>query len=142
VKINLTGWKAAGVLVAIGGVALVKLGMRSDALGTEGVDAIERWLAVESSRDALPAMQGALTSGSAEELSRMTEELLQRRFEVLALNAHGISDDIVVRVEYKSQRSATDDEVRVRFFRMSYSPVAGWRVGAETTKLGYYLAIF
>lgn len=141
-KINLTGWKGAAALVAIGGVALVQLGMRSEALGDEGVEAIEQWLAIESSREALPVMQGAMTAGSVEDLSRITEDLLQRRFEVLSLNARGMDEEIVARVEYQSRGSAMNQGVRVRFFRMSYSTVAGWRVDAETTKLGYYLAVF
>lgn len=141
-KIKLTGWKAIGAVVVVGAFVLVRLGMQRESLGTQGVQEIERWLALESARVTLPAMQQAARSSNSQLVSQMAEDLVEEAFRVVSLSPHGTDEQIVARVDYRREGRSPGEGTRVRYLRMSYSTVAGWRVDSETTKLAYYLAVF
>lgn len=139
-KIQLTGWHAIVALILLVAFVAVRYTMQSGALETQGVEQVQRWLADEATRSALPEMQQAVAAGDAAAAERMAGDLESDRFEILSVTRHGLGEQIVARVAYR-HASRPEAGTRVRYLRMSYSLAAGWRVGAETSRLSYYLAI-
>lgn len=139
-KFQLTGWKAIAALILLVAFVVVRYTMQAGALETQGVAQVQRWLADEATRSALPDMQQAVAAGDAASVERMAGDLEGDRFEILSVTRHGLGEEIVARVEYR-HASRPAGGTRVRYLRMSYSRLVGWRVGAETSRLSYYLAI-
>ncbi len=66
----------------------------------------------------------------------MANSLQSGNVEVVSVKQHGLSDDIVVRVEAR-----VNGEFRICYLRMEHSLTFGWRIEMETTSVGYYLAL-
>ena len=143
-KIKLTGWKAVIVIVAVIGFVIFKLNVQTKALQTEGVEEVKRWLLLESARAALPDMRKALENPAENTgyLEKMAKDLQLENFEIVSVTRHGVGERIVARVEVRYKGESVSEGMGVRYFRMKYSTVTGWRVIHETTKLNYYLAAF
>ena len=138
-KFTFTGWKAIVAIAAVSGFAVIRYGMQSAALQTEGVAEVQRWLALEAARAALPDLKSAAASGSGV-LEQMVNDLEAANFDVISVTRHGVGEEVVVRVAYRHTRRSSD--TRVRYLRMSYSLPTGWRIRSETTRMVYYLAVF
>jgi hypothetical protein len=143
-KIKLTGWKAVIVVVAVIGFVIFKLNVQTKALQTEGVEEVKRRLLLESARAALPDMRKALENPAENTgyLEKMAKDLQLENFEIVSVTRHGVGERIVARVEVRYKGESVSEGMGVRYFRMKYSTVTGWRVVHETTKLNYYLAAF
>lgn len=140
---KLTGWKAISALALLGGLAVVRYDMQTEALETEGVEEVERWLALEAARIALPDMtKAASASSGGQNLERLIDDLAADRFEIVSITRHGLGEEIVARVEYRHRTRSSAGDTEIRYLRMRHSLPTGWRVGSETTRLSYLLAAF
>ncbi len=141
-EFKLTGWNAViGVIVVA-----VFLGFRfetqSTTLETQGVAKVKNWLVAESERAALPGMEKAMNDPNAnpKHLADMAKKLQSDNIEIVSVTRHGTGTSIVARVQvhYKNGQSPTGKTVR--YLRMNYSSVTGWRVRYEVSKWSYYVA--
>jgi hypothetical protein len=62
--------------------------------------------------------------------------------ELGSVSVRGSGEDVVVRVEPRVRGALPPDGKGVRYFRMSYSSMTGWRVRTETTAFSYYTKLF
>lgn len=141
-EIKFTGMKAVAVIAVIIVFLMAKLTMSNEALQNEGVQAIEQWLLMESARQAIPDMEKAMEhmNENAEYLEQMANDLQQSNFEIISVTRHGFSEKIVVRAEIRFKGEEQTEDINVRYFKMSYSMVTGWRGIRESSKWNYYLA--
>lgn len=140
---KLTGWKAISALPLLAGFVVIRYDMQTDALQTDGVEEVRRWLALEATRIALPDLaQAASGSGNVQDIERLATDLATDSFEIVSITRHGMGERIVARVEYRHDARSVAAETEVRYLSMSYSLPTGWRVGSETTRLSYLLAAF
>jgi hypothetical protein len=142
--IKLKGWQAVVAIIAIIAFVVLRLNVQTEALASEGVKEVQRWLLLESARAVLPDMEKVMESPqeNSEYLERMAHDLQQESFQVLSVTRHGVGDQIVARVEVRHNGSATPGQVDVRYLKMTYSMVTGWRVQREASEWSYYLAAF
>ena len=143
-EMKLTGWKAIVASVVVIGFLGFKFNMQTESLQTEGVEEIKNWLQMESTRAALPDMQKAVEAPRQNEeyLAQMVDNLQEDNIEVVSVTRRGVDKNIVARVEVKYKGETSLEGMNVRYLRMNYSMVTGWRVERETSKWSYYLASF
>jgi anti-sigma-K factor RskA len=143
VKIRVTGWKAIVVLLVVAAFVGYRYYAVQTTLETAGADELRFWLSAEYMAQGLPGLEEAVESGDAVAAEEQARELVARdRVEFTEMGARGAPDDLVVRVRIRVDGRTPPDGREVRYFRMRHSTVTGWRMRAETTKLGYYLALF
>lgn len=143
-NVKLTGWKAIVAIVAVIGFLGFKFNMQTEALQTEGVEEISKWLQLESARAVIPDMEKAIENPRQNEeyLAQMVDDLQEENFEVVSVTRRGVDKNIIARVEVSYKGEVPSDGMNIRYLRMNYSMVAGWRVERETSKWNYYLASF
>ena len=143
-EIKLSGWKAIAASIVVIGFLGFKFNMQTESLQTEGVEEIKKWLQMESTRAALPDLQKAVEAPKQNEeyLMQMINNLQKDNIEVVSVTRRGVDKNIVARVEVKYKGESQPDRMNVRYYRMNYSMITGWRVERETSKWNYYLASF
>ena len=143
-EMKLTGWKAIAASIVVIGFLGFKFNMQTESLQTEGVEEIKKWLQMEATRAALPDMQKAVEAPRRNEeyLAQMVDNLQEDNIEVVSVTRRGVDKNIVARVEVKYKGESPSEGMNVRYLRMNYSMVTGWRVERETSKWNYYLASF
>lgn len=143
-KVHLTGGRAILVLVAIAGVVIWRQSSMKASLDDEAATEIKQWLAL---RYAAEAMEEHLAREKTGDASRVDSKSLDRvlessQVEIVSIDAKGQPDDVVVRVEVRVAGKEPPDGRGVRYFRMSHSLAAGWRLRHETGKWSYRLRLF
>lgn len=143
-KFKLTGWNAIIALVLIAGFVAFRFETQSKSLESQGVKQVKRWLVAESMRAALPDMQRAMADpkGNEKYLTQTARDFQDKNFEIVSVTRHGLGSYIVARVEVRFKGQSPSDGMNVRYLRMEYSMVTGWKVLREATKWDYYLAVF
>jgi len=143
-EMKLNGWKAVVAILAVAAFMIFKFNMQTEALQTDGVEAIKAWLQRESVRAVLPDMKKAIQNPSKNEeyLSQTVDDLNISNFEIISVTRRGADERIIVRAEVRYKGDAPSEGMDVRYLRMHYSMVAGWRVEREASKWDYYLASF
>lgn len=143
-EIKLTGPKAIVAVLAVIGFLVFKFNVQTEALQTEGVDEIKKWLQLESVRAVLPDMEKAVEAPrqNAEYLEQVVNDLQEENIEVVSVTRRGVEERIIARVEVKYKGETPPDGKNIRYLKMKYSMVSGWRVERETSKWNYYLASF
>lgn len=141
--IRLTGWKAlVGVVVLVGFVGYRYAAMRA-TLATDAADELRLWLAGEYQAAGLPELERALAAGDRAAAERSAAEIIARdRISFRDLRARGEPNDVVVRAEIAVDGRPPPVGGAVRYFRMQYSTLTGWRLARETTALSYHLRVF
>ena len=143
-KFKLTGWKAiVALLVAVAFVGF-RVETQSSTLESQGVEKIRNWLMAESTRAALPDMQKAMEgqAGGDKSLEDFAKKFQEQNFEIISVTTHGAGSNVIARVEVRFKGESHSDGMGVRYLRMQYSMVTGWRVVREASKWDYYLAAF
>ncbi|UCF41770.1 MAG: hypothetical protein JSW43_05445 [Gemmatimonadota bacterium] len=143
IKIRVTGWKALLMLLIAAGFVGYRYYAMQTTLETGAADELRFWLAAEYIAQGLPALEEAVELGdptAAEELAR--DIVARDRIEFTEMSARGAPEDLAVRVRIRVDGRVPPVGREVRYFRMRYSTVTGWRMRWETTKLGYYLELF
>jgi hypothetical protein len=114
--VTLTGWKAIPVIILLVGFVGFRMYTARQSLDTEGRQALEEWIALELQRPIL---------------ADMSLSLEERGEAVLA-----------VKVELEPSDDLPAGTELVRYYRMEYSSITGWRHRADAAALSYYLHIF
>ncbi|MDH3290514.1 MAG: hypothetical protein OEO20_08245 [Gemmatimonadota bacterium] len=141
--IRLTGWKALAALVVLAGFVGYRYSAMRATLATEAADELRMWLAAEYQAAGLPELERALAAGDRAAAERSAAEIIARdRISFVDLRARGKPDDLVVRAEIAVDGRPPPVGGAIRYFRMRYSTVSGWRLVRETTVLSYLLRIF
>ena len=133
--VTLTGWKAVPVIFLVVGFVGFRFYTARQALDTEGRQVLEEWIAGELQRPIL-----ADTSRSLEERGQAVLDASNVR--IRAMSARGSLEDLVVKVELEPSADLPAGTELVRYYRMEYSSITGWRHRADATALSYYLSIF
>ena len=61
---------------------------------------------------------------------------------IRSLSGRGSLDDLVVKVELEPSADLPPGTELVRYYRMEYSSITGWRHRGDATALSYYLSLF
>ncbi len=132
---KITGWKAVPILLLVVGFGGYRFVTARQALDTQGREELEMWISGELIR---PMLADSTTS-----LAERGEAILgASQVEIRKLSALGTLDDLVVRVELEPDDVLPPGTELVRYYRMSYSIVTGWRHRGPASALRYYLAVF
>ncbi len=134
-NVTLTGWKAVVVLVVVAGVVVFRVTTARAKLDTQGRAALETWVQQEMIRPIL-----ADTTRSLQE--RGNAVLRATSVTIRSLAVRGSLDDAVVRVELEPNPALPPGTDLVRYYRMSYSEITGWRHRGPSSKLSWYLSAF
>jgi len=132
---TLTGWKAVLVLIVLAGVVIFRITTARAKLDTQGRAALETWVQQEMIRPIL-----ADTTRSLQE--RGNAVLKATSVTIRSLAVRGRLDKAVVRVELAPSPSLPPGTDLVRYYRMSYSEITGWRHRGPASELSWYLAAF
>ena len=143
-QIKLTGGHAVLAFVLVAGFVLFRFETQSRTLGSQGVAQVRNWLMAESARAASPGMQKAMNdpNGNDKYLTEVARDFRAENFEIVSATRHGLGSGAVVRVEVRFKGKAPSDGMNVRYLRMTYSMLTGWKVLREATKWDYYRAVF
>jgi hypothetical protein len=136
-SVTLTGWPAVGVLILVGAVYGLTFVVSRKTLDDEALAPIRLQLQGEYALAFLPAVDPAAPDPGAVE--RITE---LDQLQLTSVSARGSGEDVVVRVEPRVSGQVPPDGSEVRYYRMSYSALTGWRVRHETTAFRYYTKLF
>jgi hypothetical protein len=135
--VTLTGWPAVvAIILAVGIYGLAFVASRK-ALDDEALAPIRLQLQGEYASALLPAVNPAAPDSEA--VARLTE---LDQLELVSVSARGSGEDVVVRVEPRINGRVPPDGKEVRYYRMSYSTLTGWRMRYETTAFSYYTRLF
>ncbi len=108
---KLTGWKAIVVVLAIIGFLIFKLNVQTEALQTEGVEEIRKWLVLESVRAVMPDMEKAVQAPTrnAKFLEQMADNLREENFQILSVTKRGVDRRTFVRAEVRHKGKSPSD---------------------------------
>jgi hypothetical protein len=135
--VTLTGWPAVVVIILAVGIYGLTFVVSRKSLDDEALAPIELQLRGEYTSALLPAVDPAAPDPEAVERLKDLDEL-----ELVSVSARGSGEDVVVRVEPRIHGQVPPDGKEVRYYRMSYSTLTGWRVRHETTAFSYYTKLF
>jgi hypothetical protein len=135
--VTLTGWPAVIVIILAVGIYGLTFVVSRRALDDEALAPIKLQLQGEYASALLPGVDPAAPDPEA--VKRITE---LEQLELTSVSARGSGEDVVVRVEPRVNGQIPPDGKEVRYYRMSYSTLTGWRVRHETTAFSYYTKLF
>ncbi len=140
----MNGWKAIIALVVVAGFVVFRFEMQNRTLDSQGVTQVKNWLMAESTRAALPAMQQANAgeAGGDASLEAMARDLQESNFQIASITSHGTGSSVVARVDVRYKGQSRQDGMNVRYLRMQYSTLTGWRVLREASRWDYYASAF
>jgi hypothetical protein len=140
---KLTGPRALVALVVIGAIMGLQFFSQRQALQTQALGAIKTYLVAEYTRQHLPELQQATMDGTLSEAraDQIAAQLTRENIDIVSISAHGHSGRCVARIEIRVAGSEPPDGKTVRYLRMSYSVLAGWRVLRDTNRWSYYLSV-
>jgi len=144
ILLSVRGWKAAAVLAVLAAACGLHQWRLRATLATEAVEALKPWIAGRFMEAALHEVEGRpLAQLSPAERNALARRLLAaRRIEVRSIQARGLGEDVVVRVEVFVDGRPPPDGQTVRYYRMSYSTLLGWTFRQEVGPLSYWLALW
>ena len=133
--IRLKGWAALIAIVLVGGFLAVKAFSAHSTLQSEAADLLKLQLAGEYA--------SAHLSGESTDLATLGKNLLDlREIEFVSLRARGNPNEtLIVRADIRVAGKTPPDGRSVRYFRMEYSGLTGWRHRGEATALSWWLAL-
>lgn len=138
-RIRLTGFKAALALIIVAAVVGFRLVTAHRTLSDEAKDILALEIRSEYARGYLKGLNAEnITPEMVDSITALARVTFPK------ISARGSLDDAIVRAEVLIDGAPPPDGRSVRYFRMRYSSVLGWRLksGREPTALQYYLAIF
>lgn len=105
-------------------------------LDAGAAEELSQWLRAEYTREQLRRV------GSADALApaKVDSLLASQNVTFSSLKARGRPDDLVVRAEVLVGGKPTAEPVR--YYRMTYSAVTGWKLTGETCAFAYYTRLF
>lgn len=147
-KIQLNGRSALVALAAIVAFGAYRLVSMRASLEEDALEELRMFLAAEYASPEVEALANELSSGRpvADELAEQATAriLAAQRIEFPRVSLHGAAGqgdrEVVARVEILVDGAPPPDGDAVRYYRMRYRTLSGWKVGARTTALIYWLA--
>lgn len=138
-RIRLTGFKAVLALIVVAGVIGFRFVTAHRALSDDATKILALQIQSEYARGYL---KGLTADNITPEMVDSITALQRVTFP--KIRARGSLDNAIVRAEVLIDGAPPPDGRSVRYFRMRYSSVLGWRLksGREPTALQYYLAMF
>jgi hypothetical protein len=132
---TITGWKALVVLAIAAGVIGFRIATARAQIDTQGRAALERWVQAELIRPILTDTSQSLAARGAaiNQASSVT---------IRSLAVRGPLSNAVVRVELAPNPALPPGTGLVRYYRMQYSNLTGWRHHGSATVVDWYLAAF
>lgn len=144
-NIKLTGSRAWVVaILVIGLIALRSFNART-TLDTQGRETLREWVALELQRPLLAETSAAMEAGELDERAmeaQAAELLAAGEVQIASMRAKGPMDDLVVRIELEPSPGLPPGTELVRYYRMEYSTVTGWRHRGNTSAVSWYLKIY
>ena len=134
-SIQLTGWKAVVVGVLVVGAAGYRSVTARTTLDTQGRQALEEWVAGEFRRPLLADE----TFGLEEKAQAVMDA---GNVKIRSMRARGSLDDLVVRIELEPGDHLPSGTELVRYYRMEYSTIGGWRHRSDTSAFAFYMKLF
>lgn len=136
-QVKLTGWPAMVVAVLAVGFYGLTFVISRRTLDDDALAPVRQQLQGEYSLVLLPGVDPQQPDPAA------VERLLALdRITFASVSARGSGDNVIVRVEPRVDGSPPPDGRSVRYFRMSWSALQGWRLRHETTAFKYYTQLF
>lgn len=141
-RIELTGWKAILVLVAVLGVSSIRLYSRFPNVTDDGREALRSWL-VKDYEGLGPSALAQRVADYRAGLPDRTPPLptVAPRVEFVSVSAHGLRDAMVVRTEVSVDGGPPPDDHPVRYLFLTTKVGGGWMVLAEADSFQYYTAL-
>ena len=142
VHVELTGWKAILVLLAVLGISGYRLSTRFPAVDEAGREALRHWL-VKDYEGRGPAALAQRVANYRAGLPDLPEPpaAVEPRVEFVSLSAHGLRDAMVVRSEVSVDGGPPPDSRPVRYLFLTTKFEGGWMVLAESDSFQYYTAL-
>ena len=142
--VQVHGWKAVVILVMFGTVWGYRQWSSRKELDTEAINAIRPWIVAQYMSAALHETKNIpLETLSPQEREAMSEKLLASgKVEIKSIEAHGFTDNTIVRVEVLVDGQPPPDGKSVRYYRMKYSMLLGWTYDREVDAVSYWLALW
>lgn len=136
--VNLRGWKAIAAILVVLAASFAKYQLSYRTLE----DKLRETIRTELAREYLETAD--IEKDSPEKFTQKTEEMLKNveRIGFRSIKARGKDDDVVVRMEVLVDGKPPAGKSPVRYFRMEYSVLTGWRYLNETSAFSYYAKIF
>jgi hypothetical protein len=133
--VTFTGWKALVVLLVVAGAVAFRITTARAKVDTQGRAQLERWVQDELIRPILADTTRSLSDQAAaiQQASSVT---------IRSLAVRGSLNNAVVRVELARNAALPPGTDLVRYYRMQYSDLTGWRHHGNATKMDWYLAAF
>jgi hypothetical protein len=134
-SIQLRDWKAVVVGVLVVGAAGYRMVTARTTLDTQGRQALEEWVAGEIRRPLLDEEslsleekgQAVLAAGGVRIRSKRAKESL---------------DDLVVRIDLEPGDHLPAGTELVRYYRMEYSTITGWRHRSDASWFAFHTKLF
>lgn len=141
VRIELRGWKAVVVLVAVLAVSGYRVWSRFRTVDDRGREALRTWLVKD--------YQGLGPSGLARRVAdyragmpaQPDPQTTPPDVEFSAVSAHGSADNLVARVEVIVDGGPPRHGRSVRYLRLMRGIEGDWRVFADSDAVSYYEAM-
>jgi len=134
-KMTLTGWKAALALALLVGVGVFRIETARTRLDTQGRAALETWVQDEMIRPILADTTRSLADRGAAAVGASS-------IRIRSLAVRGPLSNAVVRVELAPNPALPPGTRRLRYYRVRYTQILGWRERGTATKMDWYLAAF
>ena len=141
-RIELTGWKAILVLVAVLGVSGIRIYSRFPKVSEDGRDALRSWL-IKDYEGRGPRALAQRVADYRAGLPDRTPPLpaVAPNVEFASVAAHGSRDAMVVRTEVSVDGGPPPDERPVRYLFLTTKVGGGWMVLTEADSFQYYSAL-
>jgi hypothetical protein len=140
-RIELHGWKALIVLVAILGVTGYRFYSRFQPVDEGGRGALHDWLVKDYEGRGPRNLVLQVADYRAGVPSPPNPVTPVGRVDFASLSGHGLSGVMVVRAEVTVDDGPPPDDRRIRYLDLTTKVGGGWMVMAETNSLQYYLAL-
>lgn len=132
-QIRIKGIPAVLLIIVLAAFAVFRLTQASATLDKDGREVLRQWIAAEYSRY-------HLARDDVTDEERVPFLLASDSVEFLSLSGRGRPDRTIVRVEVAPGSARPPDTPAVRYYRMEYSTITGWRLERQVSAVSYYLS--
>ncbi|MFC1522780.1 hypothetical protein ACFL6Y_10265 [Elusimicrobiota bacterium] len=144
--VKLSGWSAIVAIVLAGAFMVVRYQMIQTSVNTKGKAVLKRELATQYYRNILEGKDPSKMS--AQEVNELGDQVMSAKKKIDKITFKSMSarrgrdNEVLVRAEILVDGKAPPKGEAVRYFRMTYSSITGWRYRYETSAFTYYLHLF
>ena len=134
---KLKHWKPILFFVILIGWGIYHYTATQRVLGDDAKQLVKAWISSEYLSKAMSSQDKPVGEMSDEELENYGKTLMQlQNVQITSLKARGRGGDVIVQVKFLVNGNM--DSEGIRYFKMKYSPIIGWRIEWETSAINYY----